>query len=871
VNWWHYVVLVADLGIALMLVPWLVARLVDWWRCRAGACQRQAERASRLRAIADGERAFWPDTPREGRFGDGDRLAAAQFARFAELADQADGLLAAAQATPCESLSLAALAKLAGWPRLIQVLAGWQATRAAERALDGAQAALDGVLEARRLVTSIPQDVRAHLSTLRAEDMRLQTLIEEEREAGTAGLDELDTRLRGLQDDLEDGLAALGAQGTAPSEESVSAAVCLAEQVAPTVAAIDEQVRATIASRERMQERYRRVAQNVASLRERWMALQTLGVTEPSWGRAVEELEGELAGVVALQAPRTLVAFESAIEACDALGERANVFGEQLGQLGEWVERAREAIAGDLQRLADAQSSVEDLTAQDSALDPDISIALVERASQWYTEAEQLRAQGTLEGYQRACERAGQARKGLDEARERLVSFPAMVADIKDDLCFLSGQVLSDWRLRAERLREELAQYSAHWSGGLAGRATEALAALEEVEVALERLSPNVRYQRRFRQSEMDDAKTLLESAAQMLARGQAMVGELEEDLLRIEGQRQQLEERLVEIKREVWPPLEQVADRMLPGLRDRYHALTEGYRAKLDEFADPARVNYDQAVNIWLPDLLAATSELMASYQRDVQHYGRLAKERRANLERKWSRLVKLEPLQTPLPEENVERLERDLDRWRLDVDKLADNLPELRDAIGRRADALEERVDGALRQVEEGRAQMRGLAKRFERHGQVVRAAQTRLRDLERASAWPRLRWERDAVEELWEDATLQQRGAQSSPTLREAAQRLDEAVTTAQRAEEAYGRAVKEMETTLQGLSDDLRRAELILGRGLRQVDRLEAESMADEAEQLRKLCDRAQELLDSAQEATDAEEAQQALREAREVFS
>ena len=869
-EWWHYIVLATDGWLVLGLGPWLVTQVIDRLFLQSGSLERLSERRDRMVAIAATESGFWPAEPRSGGYGEADREAAAALAEFGHLVGEVDGVLAALAQYHWRGGSPSDVLLLRSWGVLGKALAAWPNLRAVESMLSGAQAALDRLLEQRRVVETIPERIRASLSTLRAEAMRLLVLSEAEQETGTKDLEELAARLRVIQAESERGLAEIGVLNSPPAPDQTVRAARTLDGLSGKVDAIEKRLSVTTQSRQQAEQIRERIGKSLAHLSERWSGLKTRGVAESELGRAVEGLARDCTELDDLMAPRTLAAYQAVSEACATLDSRLESVGMRLDSLDELVETSRQAVAGDLQRLTEAQEQCERLATEDPFVEPDWSETLIERANEAYMEAEKQRVLGTAEGYRRAIELAAHARKYLQDASQSIVSFPEQVAAVREDLSQLSAQVIGDWRLRAERVREDLSIYAAHWAGGLAGRSSEAVAAFEQVEINLERLAPNIRYQRRFRQSEIGEGLAILESAAQMMARGQALAGELEQELLRIEELRQRLEDSVERLNREVWPQLEQLAGSMLPVLRERYQNLLDGYREKLEHIVVPAEIDYDHAVNVWLPDTEAACSALLESHERDLDHYARLARDRRANLERKWGRLVKLNPLEPPLPQENVYKLERDLGRWRVDVERHSENLPELRDVVTRRADDLEQRTKAANDQIEEGRTCLRTLGKQFSKHAQGVHVLRTKLRDLERDNEWSHLDWDWSAAEQTWGQAAAQQRASQASPTLVEAVEQMGESIGTAEEAEQAFGRAARDMEKTLQSLGAAERPVLQSLARAQQWAERSEEQGESERTAELRLVCDRVTELVDTARGTSIPEEALQALQEAQRII-
>jgi len=871
VNAWHYIVLVIDLWILLALVPWILSQLLG---SRWTSVERQdqaRERAQRLRDVAGSERVYWPATVRAGLYGEADRRAMAQLEAYDEAASEASRILNTLPGLRSGALRPLDLAKMAGWPRLANQITVWRRLRAGGGALDQAQGALDDLLEARREVETIPANTRARLGTLRSETMRLLALVEAEVERGTIGLSEIERYLHELEERLDQALADLSiAPGDDPMTE-VARATELADLLEPRVEALDERVQTTIGGRERAEGRLEASKTGLEHLDERWAALERLGVTEAGLGRALARLRIDLVQAQELFGPRTLGAYEAVLEACEAIDGRIEALNANMTQLASLQEEARAALEGDLAHLSTSQESVESLASEGLGLDPDVSRRMIEEASELYLQAETQRELGTIEGYQAAIAMAQEARTLLAEAEERLLALPNQLRAVRDELANLDGEVLDDWRHRASRLTDELAAYQVHWNGGLSERANDALGALDDVALMLERIPPRAREQGRFLQSELDDLAGVLDGASQAMAQAQALVGELESDLLRLEEQRALVDERVAKLNSSIWAELEGFSGRMLPGLRERYRALSQEYRDKLSTLSDPAQVNYDHCVNIWLPDIETASADIKLAHERDTSHYQRMVRERAAQVEKKWARLVRLDPLDPPLPEENVERLERDVERWLTDLEKQQGNLPVQREALGKRADDLERRIEGAIRQVDEGRAELRALEKRFDRHAQAVRSARGRLRDLERTSAWPNIDWELDDIEARWEQATLERHAARTSPSLQDARQRMTQAIASSETADDAFQEALRGMHGDLQVLSGDLRQATQALDRALGEVELLEEQGEADDAETLRLACNRAQERLDAAQEARTPEDVSRALRDVNELLN
>ncbi len=533
--------------------------------------------------------------------------------------------------------------------------------------------------------------------------------------------------------------------------------------------------------------------------------------------------------------------------------------------------RSKEAVAGDVQALAQAQAACEALRAADPLLEPDGSLALIEQATAAYEEAERQRGLGTRQGYEAAITLAQKAMAHLSAAQEQAAALPQEARQARELLKALGSEALSDWRARASRAKEQLQRYARHWSEKLAGDAAEALANLEQVEIDLERVPPNVRYLRRLRQSELDEALEILTHGRECMERAKALVVGLEEERGRVEALRRQVEAETRRLAEERLGAIQAVRDRMLPELCQRLAALEQEIGERLGLLGDPSQVDYAAMSQEWLPSVLRQVEELERAQRESVQHYRALAQDVARDLERQWARLGKLNPQEPPVPEEDLAKLAEDLQAWRDEIAAQADNPVALRELIGRRATALEQRVENARQEIVEGRRRLETLYRAYTRHAQRVRALREAIRAHRQEGRWPQLDWESaEEAEALWGRAVELEQASRAGATLALANDQLQRACNTAQQAEDLFARIERQMASGLQRLNQELAGVTKALERGQRRAAVLREAGPSPELSALEERLAEAQRALELAHGATTFDDALRHLRTAADIL-
>lgn len=878
--WWHVLVALLDLYLIVSLGPWIALQILEWVLQKSGPfLATETKRLDRLGQAERDQVSLWPPQPRPGQYKRPDRLAREALAELRTSVNEASRLLPALGTYAPQRLSFLQVACLCSWGPLLKAMVTWRDVRALRGLLDQGDEALATLFEQHEVVQGIPGRGRALLNETRAEIRRLGALLEAEEDAGTFGLRGTTLLLETAQAQLEGALDRL-VEAEAQEDQLPLVAQeidAVLDQVGPTVAEANRLLGQASGARIKAQNSVEFLNSSLSLLEERWEGLKARGATEPSVSRALASLRIEASRLVQVVDQRSVRAYRQVAEDISAISAQAESLGTALDHLGESISRSREATAGCAQALAEAQAATDEMTRQDPLIDPDLSLSLIEKATEAHVEAGRHHGLGTTEGYGASIALSKTANEDLSQAVGAADLLPGRVRQVRALLPVLAPETLSDWRNRANRVREQLRTYSRHWDADLASDAAEAISNLDQVEVDLERIPPDVRYERRFRQSELDEAIEILSHADGCMAGAKELTTTLEQEEQRIESLRGSMETALGELNQQTWPAVLQLRERMLPELQERLETLRASFAEDVSRFADPTQINYNEATGEWLPTILRQLAEIRAAHENDVRHYRTALRETTRRLKRQWARLSRLAPRQQPGPEESIDKLAADLDDWQAEADRNADSPLALRELAGRRARALERRTGAAHDQIREGRRRLDALAKEYHKRARTVQGLRSRMRDVQRQSQWPLLSWDVEEAEQAWERASARERESRSAATLMEASNQLQEAVNAAREAEQIHVRIEHQMRSALRRLNEGLRAVTSALERRQRRADRLREEGptatqdVSETLATLEQVCASATRVLGMARDSTTFEDALRHLQEARNVLS
>ena len=298
---------------------------------------------------------------------------------------------------------------------------------------------------------------------------------------------------------------------------------------------------------------------------ERWEALKQRRVTEAVLGRAVQEMTRSIELFHVYLDQHTFEGYARLVQLSQGMDEQIEVVAQQMDHIEDLLGRARASIEGDVRTLSEAQAVLQTLRERFPLFEPDQSQALIESASRLYLEAEHQVGQGTVQGYETAVKRADTANDHLAQALELAEPVPDQITRTREILGVLSAETIGAWRNRAIMVQDGMQVFSQHWDAGPSSDITEALAGLEQVEIDIERVPPNVRYQRSLRQSELSQADEILAHAQKTMLRAQEIIAQMEHEYERISDRRSRLEQDLETLTTRVIPGIDLLKPTMLP------------------------------------------------------------------------------------------------------------------------------------------------------------------------------------------------------------------------------------------------------------------------------------------------------------------
>ena len=650
---------------------------------------------------------------------------------------------------------------------------------------------------------------------------------------------------------------------------AVTEADTLLEALTGRLAGLEERLEQAALERTQAHDALARIEEALHNAEDRWGALKVRGAVEPSLARALSSLRGDHERLSTLAQQQTIDAYRETHQRIGDLEGTLQTLAADLDHLDNLMERSKEAMEGNLKALADSHALCDALVRQDVLLDPDRSLALVERATQAYTEAERSRGLGTIQGYEHSLELAAQGAQVIEDARRQADAFPEQVQQVRDLLAAMQPQTLGAARTRADRLREQLQVYTRHWERGANTDMAEAISLLDQVEVDLERLAPNVRYQRRFRQSETEEALDILSHADASLRRSGELMDRLDAERERIAGLREQFEVGLLALTGQALPELQALSKGMMPDTKQHLASLAVKVNDQARAARDPSQIDYDEALNTLLPALADEVAQVRLEHERNSKECDEMIRDAAKRLDRSWSRLARLQPDELPGPEEDIERLSADVNAWHAEVERQAGALPALFDLAGRRV-ALEQRMESAEEQIVEGRRRLESLEKDYRRHAQAARDMRLAVRDLEQSSRWTSLHWDWAKAEAAWQDATRLERTAQQATRLSEAGDTMRQAAEAALEAENLFDRVERQMAGALRRLDDELRAVDKGLERAARQAATARGQGDQEALSTLDTLQADAQRLVQAAVGSSTFDEVLRYLRDARKAI-
>ncbi|MGM0400320.1 MAG: hypothetical protein ACQEQT_03360 [Chloroflexota bacterium] len=871
-KWPRIVVIILDLYLLGSLGAWFTLRFLLWRLQRQNLCSVDDEdRLQELEKGLEHHATLWPTQPRSGRYHQIDQMAQETLKSLKQVIGQIRERWPAAAPSTSTPVAFSDALRFRAWPPLCKAFTAWRQHRRMQQLLSRAETLLATLREKEKQAHQIPDKVHAALCEVRAEARRIGVLLEAEVEAGTTGLEDAEHQLQTIHAEIERGLDALANAEKENVATIVHKADELMERMTPQLEELDDFMERTARARNRTENVAQRVQSSLELAQERWESLKARGATEPSVQRELETLQKIVREITQTAKTRTVKAYRRVTKDVSRFDVAFQSLSEKLDQLDDLIEQSRETIKGDVQALAQVQARCDKLCKTNPLLDPDKSAELIEEAAEAYMEAERQRGLGTIEGYQSAIALSKRAGSRLQEATEALDDLLEKSDRIRDLLDRLSPEAIGEWHERVHHLREALHIYTIHWEGGLADKVGQAISNLEQVSMDLERVPPDVRYRRSFRQTELPEALKMLSHAQTCLEEARESIDDLEQEKAHIQLLREELDNQMDTLTQDVWPDLESKKGQMLPEVRERLGALRQEFVAQRHRIETPSQVDYHKACEEWLPSLTSQLEEIRTTHKNDIEHYQNVARETKKTLQRTWAGLNKMRPYEQPMPQEDIDALNAELENWQAAVEANVQNPATLRTVVGRRAAALRERMESAQRQIREGRSRLKDLSKAYQQSTRRIRNLRSSIHETQENSQWTHITWEIKDAQDTWEQAIALKRESATASTLREANNQLQEAVNTAQKAKETYRRIGNQMERALRQLNDELRNVKKRLGRGRDRIQNLQEEGSPDAAQEIGEVCDRAERRIEMATSASTFEDALRHLREGRDILA
>lgn len=867
-SWWQWVIVALAAYLLISMTPWIVLQIVIWRiRRRLPFMAEEARQLERLMQVESEHAERWPQRPRPGRYQEVDRQALEQLLRMRVIISQANDLWPAVASYAPEPLNPLQVLAMGAWRPLSEALRIWRDKRRLNAYLDEGEEAIAALLEQWTEAQAIPGRIQAELSDARAEARRLRALWEGESEAGTRGIQALGDALALVDRSLGE---ALDAMRDAAPEQVAATSVQSEEQLAQATATLqklEQELSQVIEARRQAAASLAQAHAGLQAAQERWQQLQAQGARDPAVAHALEALRALEDALQATAQEATPQAYRQVLTDVEAYLAQEKMLGEQMDALEAVMQRSREALEGDVVALAAAQEACAAMRSE-AGFAPDLSDALVAQAQEIYAQAEEQRALGTLHSYQTAISMAEQAAEVIQQATDRAQAAAQDLEQIRAHRQQAAPEIRQALHQRAESVHEALGAYAQHWDAECDAQLQRVWGLLQQAEAGWSALPPTLLGEGLPRQSELESGRQTLQNAAGAIRRARQLVEELEGRLARVNAQRQALEAGLAELDGPLGQRLQEAADAMLPELRERYQAWLADYQARRPALQDPAQIDYAEAADRWLPTAMAEAREILAAHDEDVARYRKAVQEAQKRLERDWQRLQKLDPMQMPLPDEDLERLSADYAAWQAAAEASQDDPAAMAALVGRRLEALERRIESARRQINEGRQALATLDRQFEQQMQSARQNRAAIHALMQESQWRQIDWSLADGEPLVQRALTYQEASRQAETLDEAVNQMRHAVNTAEEALQAYQGMEQQLRSAQDKLNREFRTATAELDRAQRQAGQLRAQGPSEALAALERRCADATSLISMSQNAATFDAALRYLLDAQE---
>ncbi|MCE5259079.1 MAG: hypothetical protein LLG44_08490 [Chloroflexi bacterium] len=865
-RWWQPLLIVLELYLLACVLPWLAAAALGWslrhsYRSRAAVLSYY----DRVTLAQAEHQAFWCAQPRFGPYQPLVEAADEQLARLQMELNESGVLAEPLRCAALSECSFFQVITLRCWKRARAAYSQWQQVRHLAELLGDATTTLEALAALRQKVLDIPSDMRAQLALRRYELDQLSACLEQERSAGTVGLEAFSSGisvLRAQADKLQNELDAEGGIAPAVLERAAEPNAALAGGIAHLAEDLD----ALTALRRAAEDALLQAEETLARLQERWRAVQRRNFREQDIDEVLLGLTASRDDLKTRLGQRTRDAYRTVNAQAAAFDERAALLTEDLAGL----EGSIAAVDAELNTAADvvnaAGAAVDELQQRYINIHADFTRAVLDEAAAALAAASDIRQQATRSALAHCQEQCGQVRQQAAEVHERLASIEERAQAVDALWSALKRGDISPYRRQLQFAAEKLEAYPKHMPA-----VAELLRNIElsqrEAELALSCLPADFTRDGLFIETQLDDIYDALQYAERGTEYVRTGIARLRELLEQIEQQRLQVEQDVALLLYVDLPVVEQLSGSMLVELREKLVKLAIEIRQEAAKLLDPSQTEYDQALRFGLPYLKRQLEEVSTAHATHLKQLQLQYEDERRQLARSWAQLDRLDISNLAVVQPLVLKIKADYADWQQTAEGNRENAYILSQTLGRRSADLEQRMVELHRDIVEGRLALKELDKAYQQRYAQAEALRDRLQEISAASFWPNLSWNIDA-ERAWAQVTELQRGIQSAdslPALLDAWQRTLGACTELVK---LYERGESQSRDALGLLQNELKAVNALKQRVQRQAEELTHKGEHAESRKLTKLVAQTEHLIALSRKETGFDAALRYLRQARE---
>jgi len=827
----------------------------------------------RISALVDAERVqagLWPEAARTGRYEPID-LAAADLlqslgTRLADVNEKAD--LVAGHATPV--LPLWRVLVFGAWGPLFAVIRAWGDRTRLDASIGMAEETVAALAQQQTLAESVPERVQSDLAEVRAEIRRLYALWEAEVQAGTQDIQALGDDLALVDNAMGQATEGIRSSTIADPLDALSQADQQLVMAQETIQRSEQALDAIRENRAQAQTGADAARASVAAAQRRWAELQARGAQDPAVAARLSELAEGSSGLDATLMEATPAAYARAVEGADTLEALGKTISGELQALDDLMARCERATGASAALVEQAEAAVEDRGDALKSLDLDEARTALAEARDTLSQAQGLRSTGSWHGFQAATTLAEQASALLTEAIAGVEASSEVAQALLARRDQVSTEARQALREKGARLADGWAAYGRHWHPSRQQSLSDALALVGEADAAWSELPQSFVEAGSLSQSGLTAIRDSLDTVVSRYERARDAIDALEVDLERVQGLRSQLETGLEAFEQNTLPALAARRDTMLPELLERYESWLLEFQTQRDGMDDPTQIDYERAALQWLPGTLAEAQAVLEAYDGDLAHYRKLLEDGQKRLERGWQRLQRLNPLEKPLPREDISLLTAEYEAWRAAAEEAVDSPAALSTLATHQVVELERRMDEARTQISDGRQTLSSLERQFQQLTQSVQKSRTALHTLLQDSQWHQISWVLGSGEEIWERALAAQTSSRAAESLEIAIDEMRRALSVGQEAHQVYSGTEQQLRSALDRLNKEFRAITSALDRTQRRAGQIRQDGPSEELDVLDECIAQSMSALSMAQNAASFEDALRYLREAQDII-